>query len=885
MDPRSVPKGRGALLKALALKKEERELRPGGEHASGETSKEEPQKPRGRAALLLAVREQKAARAVLGSELMTRLGTQIVFQEKETPLASPSLTPSMERMSIAHEKTTTLDKAKPASSSQQPELPVSEKLPSFYKGETGTRVPVNANYIRMEIVPGKGVFEYHMDFKPSVDAKSVRCKLLRSCIEQMGNVRDYDGGSCLYLPIRLVQDVTEFDLKHPIDGSPICVTVTYKKQKKLADCVHLFNVLFKRVMKELKFKLMGRNHFDPHNPHMIPQHRLEILPGYAVAVDEYEGGLMVCLDVQHRVLRTQTALQLIDDLYQRPDKARFHENVTKALIGSIVLTKYNNNTYRVDDVLWELHPTDGFPTNTGTVTFSDYYKRQYGLEISNLGQPMLLNIQKRKKSLQAEEEDMKICLVPEFCWLTGMTDEMRSDFKVMRDVAEFTRITPQQRKHALMIYMKSVNNSPEARQILANWGIKMAEAVIDLEARILPPEVIMFGRGASVGTDGGADWTRDNSKQACVEAIDITDWVIVHTTRDSQLARDLSSQFVQFSKTMGCRITPARLYAVKSDRTNEYVSASQEVIKPNVQVIVYIFGSQREDLYSAVKKICCVSMPIASQVVLARNLNHPKKSRTVMIKLALQINCKLGGALWALKFPCKTWMIIGIDVYHSPKSKQSVLGFVASSNPTFTCWFSQAEFQDRELSNVLKMMFIKAMEHYRNVNASFPTQVVIFRDSVGEGQFEYCNRHEVGQFEEALRDMNLKDTRITVIIVQKRINTRLIMPNQRTGNPPPGTVVDHTITKRYYQDFFLVPQSVTQGTVMPTHYVVIHDPANHKVDNIQRLAFKLCHMYYNWSGTIRVPAPCQYAHKLAGLVGQYIGKQPHPSLEDKLYYL
>ena len=48
-----------------------------------------------------------------------------------------------------------------------------------------------------------------------------------------------------------------------------------------------------------------------------------------------------------------------------------------------------------------------------------------------------------------------------------------------------------------------------------------------------------------------------------------------------------------------------------------------------------------------------------------------------------------------------------------------------------------------------------------------------------------------------------------------------------------------------------------QGTVTPTHYVVIHDSANMKTDHVQQLTYKLCHLYYNWPGTIRVPAPCQ----------------------------
>ena len=44
---------------------------------------------------------------------------------------------------------------------------------------------------------------------------------------------------------------------------------------------------------------------------MVPQHKLEIWPGYVTAVAEYEGGLMLNLDVSHKVLRTQTALDLV----------------------------------------------------------------------------------------------------------------------------------------------------------------------------------------------------------------------------------------------------------------------------------------------------------------------------------------------------------------------------------------------------------------------------------------------------------------------------------------------------------------------------------------------------------------------------------------------
>ena len=88
----------------------------------------------------------------------------------------------------------------------------------------------------------------------------------------------------------------------------------------------------------------------------------------------------------------------------------------------------------------------------------------------------------------------------------------------------------------------------------------------------------------------------------------------------------------------------------------------------------------------------------------------------------------------------------------------------------------------------------------------------------------------------------------------------------------------------------------------PTHYIVVHDNTGLKPDILQKISYKLTHMYYNWPGTVRVPAPCQYAHKLAyqvvityicgwashlcdSQVGEHIQKEPSDQLNDRLFYL
>lgn len=51
-------------------------------------------------------------------------------------------------------------------------------------------------------------------------------------------------------------------------------------------------------------------------------------------------------------------------------------------------------------------------------------------------------------------------------------------------------------------------------------------------------------------------------------------------------------------------------------------------------------------------------------------------------------------------------------------------------------------------------------------------------------------------------------------------------------------------------------QAVRSGSVSPTHYNVIYDNSGLKPDHIQRLTYKLCHVYYNWPVSVpRVGAP------------------------------
>uniref|UniRef100_A0A2A4IUY8 Piwi domain-containing protein n=1 Tax=Heliothis virescens TaxID=7102 RepID=A0A2A4IUY8_HELVI len=280
----------------------------------------------------------------------------------------------------------------------------------------------------------------------------------------------------------------------------------------------------------------------------------------------------------------------------------------------------------------------------------------------------------------------------------------------------------------------------------------------------------------------------------------------------------------------------------------------------------------------------------AQKVINARTLMNQNKIRSITQKILLQMNCKLGGTLWNINIPFKSAMVIGIDSHHdASRKKQSVCAFVASYNQSMTHWYSRVVFQSKgqEIVDSLKDCLVDSLKHYIKVNSQLPERIIIYRDGVGDGEFKVLQNYEIPQMEISLSlfEGEYKPL-ITYIVVQKRINTRIFMKcGNSLENPNPGTIVDHGVTRRDWYDFLIVSQKVNQGTVTPTHYVVIHDTSDMTPDQCQRITYKLCHLYYNWPGTVRVPAPCQYAHKLAYLVGNSIHQHPASVLQDKLFFL
>ena len=148
------------------------------------------------------------------------------------------------------------------------------------------------------------------------------------------------------------------------------------------------NQVNKEIQRNMNLKQVGASFFDTTGTVKYGQHRLEIWPGITSTIRSREYDTLICIEPTHKVVRWAnlefffrfssklkfrkkwilTNHQWIQFNYSRNDTAYetlkvFRQDAYKAkqaLLGSIVVTRYNNDkTYRIDDINYRESPLSG----------------------------------------------------------------------------------------------------------------------------------------------------------------------------------------------------------------------------------------------------------------------------------------------------------------------------------------------------------------------------------------------------------------------------------------------------------------------------------------------------------------------------------------------
>lgn len=764
----------------------------------------------------------------------------------------------------------------------------------------GEPVNLSLNYITVETSDDTCIEEYHVEFDPNIESIHIRSKMLRSetAKEIIGTVYHWNGTN-LYLPKRLGSKITNFTTEHPTTGQNVAVKLVYIKRPPAEELLQFYNSLMHKVMHRLKYVIFNRQHYSPLHKIQLDEFRLSLWPGWITSIQQLDGGLKLSVDTTFRVLRMETALDVMVEVRNKFRGPALKEAMEQELIGTIVMTNYNNKPYRIDEIDLHKRPTDTFIMGQGDnarkISYVDYMREHWNITINDVNQPMLLHRAKPKLNQPAGCE--MVYLIPELCHTTGLTSAMRSNFTVMRALAQHTHLAPDRREMKIKELITQILTDERSKTVLDDWNLKLKPDLDLASGRRLQQETIIFGQDRKFNVPDNVDWTRPATNGPLYKTVSIESWIIIYTDRDTRVVEEFLETVKNLTRALGINVRPPRKVPIQNESSQAYVKAARENVKLADQMVVLMTPGKtmREDRYNACKRLLSVEIPVPCQFIRCGNVGDPRRMRSICQKILIQIVAKVGGQPWAIFIPMKSFMIVGIDVYHDTLDrKKSCVGFVCTTNQSSSTWFSRAFFQNslEEIAQSLNITLMTALEKYQNKNGFVPEKIIVYRDGVGDAQMDAVLQIEVPQVMNAINfymrdcDEEVPRPKLSYVIVQKRINTRFGMRNGNSCvNPPPGSYLDHTITHPEYNDFYLVSQHVNQGTAAPTKYVVLAETGSLRMDHHQKLAYKMTHMYYNWTGTIRVPAPCQYAHKLAQLTGQNIRQTANESLDEQLYYL
>jgi len=118
---------------------------------------------------------------------------------------------------------------------------------------------------------------------------------------------------------------------------------------------------------------------------------------------------------------------------------------------------------------------------------------------------------------------------------------------------------------------------------------------------------------------------------------------------------------------------------MQNDRPNNYSDKLDEILVMDPNLIFIVVPNNSGDRYATIKKKTCCQRAVPTQVVVQKTMMSKKGKAGLMsiaTKIMIQINCKLGGAPWMIKFPIGGVMTVGFDVTRSKCGKKAYGAFI-----------------------------------------------------------------------------------------------------------------------------------------------------------------------------------------------------------------
>lgn len=426
-------------------------------------------------------------------------------------------------------------------------------------------------------------------------------------------------------------------------------------------------------------------------------------------------------------------------------------------------------------------------------------------------------------------------------------------------------------------------------EIARNFGISLDTNMTRVGGRVIGAPELKVGGSRPVRVDAEkCQWNLLGKSFLDAKSLDC--WALLDFTGGDRYCPLLVDAFVNnlMGRSRNLGINMAEPVVYRNTRMHELSSVGrlEKLLKDIVNEVsrmkkgklqmIMIAMTKKDPGYKYIKWISETQLGVVTQCFLSSSAN--KGQDQYLANLCLKINAKLGGANFEVSGKLLNFnaadhvMFIGADVNHpAPMNKEcpSIAAVVGTVNwPAANRYAARVSPQTHRCEVIKNFgeMCLDLVKAYSRINKVRPRRIVVFRDGVSEGQFEMVLGQELLDLKNTIYTDDYQPT-ITVIVAQKRHQTRLFVENKndggQTGNVPPGTVVDTVIIHPQDFDFYLCSHYGGIGTSKPTHYYVLWDENGFTSDNLQKLIYDMCFTFVRCTKPVSLVPPVYYADLVA----------------------
>ena len=190
--------------------------------------------------------------------------------------------------------------------------------------------------------------------------------------------------------------------------------------------------------------------------------------------------------------------------------------------------------------------------------------------------------------------------MPELCNMTGLSDEQRENFNLMKDMGAYTRQDPKKRVQSLQTFAKRVQENPETKKFLEDWNLKFNHELVKFRARLLDPETILGQGGATFKyKTENADWggAFRNWKQWSV--VKLNKWCLIYAAKDKATTTEFVNSLKKVSPSLGMVLGSPKMMEIPDNRTGSYVQQLDKAIALSPQLIMIIIPNNKGKAFSS----------------------------------------------------------------------------------------------------------------------------------------------------------------------------------------------------------------------------------------------------------------------------------------------